>query len=196
MYIQSDKINVFPLAKNRTTDKDARLLYEHNVANIIKQLIDTDGFVISDSVSVSTGTETKNEYSGYSEYPVNLTNPLEFNIGGYFFRIESGTTIAMVPKVTTDTKDTIIPLYASIQIDNVSKELLGQDTDNKYEGLGIYTEPQVNENNTVVSMHLLDLYWTQIDAGTLKLNCRIPESSRLKFAKKSIPVITRIDGNP
>lgn len=60
MYLQSKQVKAFPLGRPRSTssnDITSRIFYEQNVSNIIRQLIDVPGFIISaPSISMPSGT--------------------------------------------------------------------------------------------------------------------------------------------
>lgn len=109
-YIKSDKINIFPLNKTRDSDLQDNLLYESNIANIIRQLIDVDGFIISAPDEMSN---------------VSANSPLVFNLYGYYIKIVE------LPE------DIKAPLYFYIKLENKDnlQEIEGQDTDNEYTGL-------------------------------------------------------------
>jgi hypothetical protein len=65
VYIQSSNVNVFPSTRRTyAQDFSARLMTESSIARIINSFINSDGFVISDSVSNTS---------------------FEFNINGYYF---------------------------------------------------------------------------------------------------------------
>lgn len=112
MYIQSEKIDLFPLAKPRMSidQKNNRLIGENNLAEIINQLTrkDVDGFVISDT----------------------YTPTLEVNIHGYHIVISDDITT-----VATNNN----PIWISILIPATADfpEIYGQDVDGYYQGIEI-----------------------------------------------------------
>lgn len=80
--IISENIKVFPVSTNRLSDTTSRLLYEHNIANIIRQLSDAkNGFIIAGPDVFST------EQS--------LGTDLELCIYGYYIKILSTATITL-----------------------------------------------------------------------------------------------------
>lgn len=106
MIIDSSNIKVFPFAKYRNdlTDLGSRLFYENNISRLIKQLIDTEGFIISGSVDTLG----------------NITSPLCFNLYGYYFEINSGNLVDS----TANTN-----VYAVIDVSGNPPELQGQDNE-------------------------------------------------------------------
>ena len=171
----STAVKVFPLSKNRPTDRSSRLFYEDNVTNMITQVIDTEGFIIKPSLS----EEIRKEYSadGYFEltkdsngdYFLRLSSQhsLVFNLGGYRFELISDSTSvdlvnlgkATVPSKFTDKKN----LYAFICIDKEYKEISGQDEQSKYTGLCLTTDKSDiqkaasnSDYKAVYSLHLME----------------------------------------
>ena len=117
MFIASINVKAFPLAKYRSpgsADNTSRLFYEQNVSNLIRQLIDTQGFVVSGSVSPQ-GV---------------VTDTLCFNLYGYYFELTTGTNL-----IDTSVSDSNYVL-ASITLTSTSPyEISGQDNNGFYEGL-------------------------------------------------------------
>lgn len=140
MYLSSTAVKAFPLGKPRAQDSGditSRIFYEQTVSNIIRQLIDTKGFLINcPSTIPTTGV---------------LSSRLEFNLGGYWFEVDSGTNIfpfnankELVHEEYTDegTNETVLEnktcyIYACIELTSSEPyEISGQDTDTgNYEGL-------------------------------------------------------------
>lgn len=117
-YIESQKIEVFPFAKYRKDHLNNRLFYENNLTRLIRQLVDTEGFIISGGID-KTGKTT--------------SQGLEINIHGYYFQINEGTEL--VDSISIGSS-----LYACIQLDD-NMELDGQDNDkNQFTGLYFTTE--------------------------------------------------------
>lgn len=93
MNINSSSISVFPCA-NRGQEYDlySRLTSEYNLTNIINQLVDADGFVISYDSSGNT---------------------LSFNIHGYFFNVTDVNSI--INGLTTE-DTTVEDIYGVITV--------------------------------------------------------------------------------
>ena len=111
-FLNSDYIKVFPSARrNYGNDPFSRLMSESSLVSIINRLVDTDGFVIT------------NLY--------NDNAPFEFNIFGYYFKVNLTSHItSLFSGATTGTK-----IYASITVSSVQgtdltfQELVGVDED-------------------------------------------------------------------
>lgn len=168
-YIQSDKITAFPLAKNREVDRKSNLFYEENIANIVNQLIDTQGFVITQTVdfmSVENG-----------QLKMNSDSVFQFSLGGRLFTITSDDTNYPIMSVASGQT-----VYAYISVDDKG-EVVGQDESNFYEGLVLNTTVPSNVD------YVLPLFI--INGSTV----RVPDESYLKLSLKSIgPAIKIIDG--
>lgn len=122
--IQSGNINIFPLAKPRTTNY-SRLFYEQHVTNMLRQLMDTDGFIIQ-SCSISSDNK--------------CIGDLIFNLYGYYFKINSGTDLGDLS--TGNYINAKITLTETEPI-----EIVGQDEDNMYTGLEIICSDDISNNN-------------------------------------------------
>lgn len=111
MYLDSSNVKVFPFAKFRgETDISSRLFYEDNISRLIRQVVDTEGFVVSGGIT-STGVTSQ--------------EGLAINIHGYYFYITKETSI--VPSETSTN------CYASIKLtEGVISELSGQDDSGKF----------------------------------------------------------------
>lgn len=111
IYAESANVEVFPSTKRSNEyASQSRLLSEKSFSRLINQLVDKDSFIIRyDSDSI------------------------EFNIHGYYFKINSFSSL--LPKVSEATN-----LYACIKIDNTTQELVGQDIDGNYQGVYLTTD--------------------------------------------------------
>lgn len=111
MYLDSSNVKVFPFAKFRgETDISSRLFYEDNISRLIRQVVDTEGFVVSGSITSAGFTSQEG---------------LAINIHGYYFYITKETSI--VPSETSTT------CYASIKLtEGAISELSGQDDSGKF----------------------------------------------------------------
>lgn len=120
MYINSNKLKVFPLAKNRTVNRGSRLFYEENVTNLIRQIVDKPSFMIDGPTGIKP-TDA-------------LSRDLEFNIYGYYFCIKAGTVLRDMGSKSY--------LVAKIKLNinsDMPTEISGQDEGNLYKGLEVYT---------------------------------------------------------
>ncbi len=205
-YINKDAISVFPLAKNRPSDRSARLFYENNVANIIRQLVDTEGFIIlpeagtdaTQDLFVLNNDSSKTILDGAEDLlkiTFSINAPLVFNLYGYYFNIwnESSGSVDIFnqQKLSQDEVDNGFEVWAYIDIDSVAKEILGQDVNNFYQGLVFCTGTTALD---VGGRHKLKIANCWIDAdGNLKST--IANDSYMKLNSKSLDVtISRIDG--
>lgn len=109
--ISSTSITIFPLNKHREGYPQDNLLYENNLANIIRQLIDVEGFIIS-------GPDTLES--------VSIENPLILNIYGYYIKLTD------LPQVETQGTKVYIKLLIS---DSRIPEVDGQDDGNIFTGV-------------------------------------------------------------
>lgn len=125
-YLSSDNISVFPSTRRSSFQVSARQLSELRIANIINQLIDMEGFIITTPEEFQTGSKKQ----------------FEFNIHGYYFKVNDVTKLF---SQFSDQKD----IYASIKLLEVGNdyvELVGQDD--------AHTELP-DENNTYYGVNFL-----------------------------------------
>ena len=127
MYLDSSNVKVFPFARFREQkDIASRLFYEENISRLIRQVVDTEGFVVSGGIT-STGVTSQ--------------DGLAINIHGYYFYIEKETSI--VPNESSTT------CYASIKLTSggAVSELMGQDNDEgKFDALNFTDTPPEDAN--------------------------------------------------
>ena len=71
-YVGSQNINVFPSTKRGQYQRDARLMTESSLVGLINELIDLKSFVITPIPSDT----------------LQQSDPFEFNIAGYYFKID------------------------------------------------------------------------------------------------------------
>lgn len=159
-YLKSEEINVFPLAKGRTTTQADNMLYEKNVTSLVTQVADTQGYVITKDItnhfSVSGSTIT-----------LNSNETFEFSLGGHKISITAPSDGSINLGGTE--------VWASILL-NDDGEIQGQDNDTLYEGVN-FTNTQPSESNSI-SLKLL----TITEDNTVK----VPEESYQKFNVNSI----------
>lgn len=188
-YIKSEDITVFPFAKNRAEDALAsRLLFEDNIANLIRQMIDVEGFI------VSPDNTTERESCCFSDVDkLYISKDLSFNLYGYYFNIKNNAVLSEVP----EPGDYV--LYASITIDTDSKEISGQDeivgSTNVFKGLKIDVYPKSETPEVSANTHMLKLMYFTISDSLTVTNSRLCEDSYCKINPLSIDMtISKIDG--
>lgn len=192
MYLKSKQVKAFPLGRPRSTgsnDITSRIFYEQNVSNIIRQLIDVPGFIISaPNINMPSGN-----ISGSN---------LIMDIGGYYFDISNGSTIVpfnsdgAVVDGNTALKNSTVYLYFCIDTTNKEPyEIIGQDsTDNTYQGLVIEVST-LNPGKFKKHTYNLPVYFGNTDSnGIPKADTwKIYANSYMKFNTRSLN-ITGIDG--
>lgn len=142
MKINSDRIKLFPISKPRSNDPTSRLFYEDNIANMLRQIVGENGFVIN----------APKQLTLRNGYYVNAQEDLEFNIYGYYVNIKADTNLIE----SNGIKDYI---YAQIIIDNSSiPEIKGQDNAGIYEGLEIISSDTIKTNIKDNSKKTLTIY--------------------------------------
>lgn len=186
--IPSNNIVVFPLSKARgegvdgDVARESKIFFENNIANIVRQMLDTNGFIISPSLE---DTDALGIVS--NTVVLNGGRHLEFNIGGYYVRIfnkDSGG----IPLYELSDNSTTGSIYASITFDQ-NKEISKQDYNNLYEGLTLAfyatdsTAPE--DSGDIIYFKLID-----IKDGTAEF-CK---DSYIKFDLNSYKFPKFIDG--
>ena len=78
VYPSSGSVKVFPTTKRGDQQRSARFITEKNIVNLVNNLLDKDSFIITKKVSNDFDIATEN---------------LEFNIGGYYFKVDEIDTI-------------------------------------------------------------------------------------------------------
>lgn len=122
-YLKSENVKAFPLAKPRlgsSVDITSRIFYEQNVSNIIRQIIEVAGFIISGKV------DTRGI----------VTEKLCINIYGYYFEIAVGTSL--VNNEVSNKVFAQIKIYTpQVEESGVQapSEIDGQDESGEYTGL-------------------------------------------------------------
>lgn len=139
-YLSSDNVSVFPSTRRSSFQVSARQMSELRIANLINQLIDMEGFII-----------TRPE-----EFQIDNNKKFEFNIHGYYFKVNDVTKLF---SQFSDQKD----IYASIKLLEVGNdyvELVGQDDahtelpdeNNTYYGVNFV--PSASSGTNIYSLHL------------------------------------------
>lgn len=148
--IKSTDISIFPLAKPRQNNI-SRLFYEQNVTNLLRQLMDTDGFIIQPCEL--DGNKCKGE--------------LIFNLYGYYFKINDGATLV----------DDLNGKYivATIKLtENEPVEIDGQDDNDLYTGLNIICRDTISNDNpnvkTLTIFEKVDNNWQPCSSSFNKFN--------------------------
>lgn len=109
-YINGDQLNIFPVS-NRTAKPYDNWLTEFNLSSIINQLVgNQNGFVITENVSADA--------------------PIEFNIGGYYFRVAKARLI----KEAVDQKKSVGSSFVTFEKDGdgyyIASIKISKNTDN------------------------------------------------------------------
>ena len=194
--ISSNNISVFPLSKNRPNDRSARLFYEHNIANLIRQLIDVEGFIIqpSSSTDLSLSVSTDGD-----KIIIRTGTPITFNLYGYYFSIAANSSLLTVNANELDASggNNIIKLFAVLNIDDKSNEIAGYDDNGVYTGLKITTDSIDAVDST--GRHAIELcsilITLDLDAGKWVVSGTMCDSSYSRFSTQSLDMsISRIDG--
>lgn len=165
--IQSQYIKIFPLAKPRKNNIASRLFYEQNVTNLLRQLMDTEGFIIQ-PCEIDNNT---------------CKGDLIFNLYGYYFEIKSGTNLGDLSTGKYIIANILLSSQEPIEIE-------GQDEQKEdtyfYTGLEINcTDDISNKNSNVKSLILFE----KNDSD----NWEIYKPSLNKFDVRSL-LISGIDG--
>lgn len=194
--ISSSNIHIFPLAKNRPLDRSARLFYENNVANLTRQLIDSDGFIVMPKEVIDKPLRLSD-----NKIVFNGTEPLCFNIYGYFFEIDGQSILFEMEQPDKYQKEEYSTLYAVIQVDTNTREIVGQDEsdpngDDRYYGLAITeTEDIEAEENKKVAILPLFEFKLVLNNGTRDIESRFITNSFKKLKLESIFMsVYKIDG--
>lgn len=158
-YINSENVKVFPAVRRGVNDRSSQMMYEGNIANLTRQIQpNMNGFKIGPHLGiVKSGyiNARLNEDTGKREIYISGSQPLEFNINGRYFKLESGTVLF---EIDAD-KYTPFPLYASIRWDTDTEELIGQDESGKYTGLLISDKYSVDGHTRSLAL-FGDVQWT------------------------------------
>lgn len=171
----STQIKVFPTTRRTYEVTNGRLVTEDALTGVVRNLIDTDGFV------ATTDLEHTSE-------------PFIFNIHGYYFTVDTvGAVLGLIPSGSTATS-----LYAVITLElgnsNNYTELYGQDENNTYTGVEFVTSlsslPSLSSGYERHSLQLLER--EDLGSGSFS-DWRIPERSKIIFIQNSIS-IDHIDG--
>lgn len=180
MFLNSTNVEVFPVAKPRSKQTNGgRLFTEKYVANIIRQLIGTNGFIISCTDGQST-----------TSFSQDASLIIEFNISGYYFKISGQIIKALLSELTAAEKKSKLYLLAKIVGFDTSNEIAGQDEEDLYKGLEVYlSETKQDISNGIV---LLELSGKDTGSGMTYTSKPVIDSYQ-KFDATSV-YITEIDG--
>lgn len=161
-YLESINVEVFPIAKERNPNFGSRLFTEHNVSNLIRQLMNpnSNGFIISSS----------------QDNDKNWT--IEFNLLGYYFKIK-GINTKLINSINGSFKS-VTGVYAYVKIDEKNNEIIGQDVQDTnadgenvlyYKGLNIeFKDPNTDikdPKDHVKYLKLLDFNNDETNGPTL-----------------------------
>lgn len=171
--LASTKIKVFPSAKRVGYQKDSRLITEASLVNIINQLIDVKSFVIT------------------PEDDLSADNPFEFNIGGYYFKVDKLSDLTNL--FAGSQYDTMQDIYATITISTDQHgytELMGQDDDQ-----GGTLDPPIYMGVTfsnTASSSSGDISLKVLHRESVSDSWVTPETSRFKYDSTAVEL--QIDG--
>ena len=182
-YLKSKNVTVFPSVNRSVGAKGARLFTEYNLVHLINQLTDTDSFIISNELD--------------------LSNPVfEFNIAGYYFKVDSYVNIiSKFDGMPVSLGDNI---YAEIKIDNnnelsgydiIDETIVSSDVDERkiYNGVDFYKTSSVSnvvlkEIDGDYTIYRLPLF-TFMKIDKPNPDWQIEQRSKIKFTASSILVI-------
>lgn len=137
----SQYIEIFPTAKPRNTQRSSRLLYEDNIANIIRQIVDKPSFIIS---SKATPPPRLYSSSGSDSFQLRYGDA-EFCLYGYYVKIKQDATFTLdsttddnkgfinVTATLTGVYDDSNDLYSPLEICGKDESVLGAEP--VYDGL-------------------------------------------------------------
>lgn len=159
--LNSQSIKVFPLAKPRSVaskDITSRIFYEQNVSNLVRQLLDVEGFVVSGNV------DTNGE----------VVENLAIDLMGYYFEIESGTIL------TDNISDDANELYAAIKFksndndsdENYPIEIDGQDTNGVYMGITFFEDVPTQDWHKLKLLEKDSTGWKLVDGSNAKFSAK------------------------
>lgn len=174
-YLYTENIKVFPTTRRLNKQVTARLMTESNIANLIYQLLDTEGFVITDKKETYVDDEI-----------------FEFNIHGYYFIVDSAKYIFNA--IENQVSGTATSIYAHIQIEQTDgsdyKELKGQDADPSSDGNAEYTLYKGIHFTTTATAPSKDTetnkWYTLKLFEKLNNTWKVPVESRVKFNQRSL----------
>lgn len=163
-YIASTGIDVFPSTR-RSSYPTSRLMSEENVVSIVNKFLDTDGFVISNSLTEAG---------------------LDFNIHGYYFHVDYTPLLAAASSIANSDIYAHIILITTENSESGENyiELWGQDNDNVFQGLTLTGDTNNPENPQSGSS--AEFYHLKILTRTENNDYVIPDESKFKFLEKSV----------
>lgn len=168
-YIASSNVNVFPSTRRTYAQEfSARLMTESAISRIINNLVEVDGFVISNNA------------------PTTADDLFEFNIYGYYFQVKN--ILSVIEQLSGATK-----LYATIRINHTNDAfyelyVVSETGDSPtFNGIIFTDDGSTPEDTTTDIYKTLLLLEKQGDIWT------IPEQSKIKFNRSAIG-LTEIDG--
>ena len=176
-FVTTENIFVFPSTRRMNKQVSARLISEASLANIINKLIDVEGFVI-------TPEPESGDYVDIGYIP---SDPFEFNLFGYYFKVNAATDITNLFNSSTN-------IYANIYLDKTNAdsnyiELKSSDSNlidtlddvsnnvSYFKGV-TFSDVNLSESDSNKADHSLLLFTRQsIDNS----NWTVPIESRFKF---------------
>lgn len=151
-YINGNQLNIFPIS-NRTSKPYDNWLTEFNLSSIINQLVGNQtGFVITETVRAN--------------------DPIEFNIGGYYFKVAQASYIKSAVDEKTDSGSSL------------SSFVTFEEDGSGYYTASIKVSKDTDNPILLGSDDLTDIPTILFDTKTLKLfnsNYQVPSESRLSL---------------
>lgn len=176
MNLLSQYVKIFPFAKYRsstTQDITSRLFYEQNVSNLIRQIIDTQGFIISGGVTFQGITNSDASFC--------------FNLYGYYFEISPN--VNLIPPEGQNSNYIIASIKMQERQPNLQNILPPLEIEGQDNSEGVF-EPLVIEAVNILPSEGIYLVLLEKDSSD---NWHVYEDSYSKFDVMSLN-ITGIDG--
>ena len=172
-FVNSEAIYVFPSTRRVSRQLTARLMSETSITGLLNHFVDTDGYVI-------TPFTYDDEESPYLK-------PFEFNIYGYYFKVQNANYILQqFPNATQ--------IYAYIQLDKTGNyyELMGQDAD--VNSVSVYQGVKFIDQNPSTAGVVYDKMLLLFERENSSASWYVPEWSTIRFISGFAFDIKEIDG--
>lgn len=168
-YIASNNVNVFPSTRRTYTQEfSARLMTESAISRIVNNLVEVDGFVISNNA------------------PVTADDVFEFNIYGYYFQVKD--ILSVIEQLSGATK-----LYATIRINHTNDAFYELYVANETGDSPTFNGITFTNDGSTPTDTTTDIYKTLLLLEKQGDTWTIPEQSKIKFNRSAIG-LTEIDG--
>lgn len=168
-YIASSNVNVFPSTRRTYAQEfSARLMTESAISRIVNNLIDVDGFVISNTA------------------PSTAEDVFEFNVYGYYFQVKN--ILSVIEQLSGATK-----LYATIRINHTNDAFYELYVANETGDSPTFNGITFSNDGSTPSDTSTDIYKTLLLLEKSGDNWIIPQDSKIKFDTSAVG-LTEIDG--